>query len=208
MLITDTGLFATRDEFLCAVEAALAGGVSAVQMREKSMKARDALALARVLREITRRHGGALLINERVDIAMLSEADGVHLPSRAFTADVARELLGEEAVIGVSTHSMDEALSAEAAGADYVTFGPVYPTPSKAAYGEPPGIGALSEVCSRLGIPVFGLGGIGEERVGEVMRAGAAGIALIRAILEADDPGAAARDLRAAFTVGDGALAN
>ncbi len=196
MLITDTGLFSDIGSFLSTVEKALNGGVTAVQVREKSMNARDLLGLAKRLRQMTAPHGAALIINERVDIAMLSGADGVHLPSKAFSPGEARALLGEGALIGVSTHGMDEALSAERAGTDYITFGPVYHTPSKAPYGEPPGPGELCRVCSRLSIPVFGLGGITPERVSEVMSAGGAGIALIRGILGAPDPGAAARRIR------------
>jgi thiamine-phosphate pyrophosphorylase len=195
LLITDSTLFGDERAYIEAIEKALAGGVRAVQMREKAMSARAALVLARKLRRLTTRCGSLLLINERVDIAMLSGADGVHLPSSAFSAVDARALLGEGALIGVSTHSMDEALAAKRAGADYITFGPVYHTPSKARYGEPPGLGALEEVCSRLDIPVFGLGGISAERAQEVMKAGAAGIALIRGILTAPDPEAAARSI-------------
>jgi len=196
MLITDTGLFPDRRSFLGAVEKALNGGVTAVQMREKAMSACEQVGLARRLRKMTTAYGAALLINERVDIAMLSGADGVHLPSSAFGADEARALLGGGALIGVSTHGMDEAILAEKAGADYLTFGPVYHTPSKASYGEPAGPGALGEVCSRLSIPVYGLGGITPGRTAEVMSAGGAGIALIRGILGAPDPEAVARKIR------------
>ncbi len=196
LLITESTLFGDEKAYVDAIERALAGGVTALQMREKAMSAGAALALAHKLRRVTKRRGALLLINERVDIAMLSGADGVHLPSSAFSAVDARAILGEGALIGVSTHSMDEALAAKKAGADYITFGPVYHTPSKARYGEPPGLGALEEVCSLLDIPVLGLGGITAERVGEVMGAGASGIALIRGILAAPNPEAAARRIR------------
>jgi len=183
MLITDSGLFADTPSFLDAMESALYGGVRLVQLREKGLCSRDLLALARKLRDITGRHSARLFINERADIAKLIKADGLHLPVNAFSVSEARGLMGAEAFIGVSTHSVDEARAAEADGADYVTFSPIYDTPSKARYGAPLGLGPLPELTSRLTIPVYALGGITCQRVREVMDCGAWGIALISAIL-------------------------
>jgi len=184
MLITDSGLFEDTSSFLEAMESALYGGVRLVQVREKGLCSRDLLALARRLRDITGRHKARLFINERADIAKIIKADGLHLPVNAFSVMEARRLMGAEAFIGVSTHSIGEARAAEAQGADYVTFGPVYETPSKARYGTPLGLGPLRELTtSRLTIPVYALGGITYQRVREVMDGGASGVALISAIL-------------------------
>lgn len=183
MLITDSGLFEDTSSFLEAMESALYGGVRLVQVREKGLCSRDLLALARRLRDITGRHKARLFINERADIAKIIKADGLHLPVNAFSVMEARRLMGAEAFIGVSTHSVAEARAAEAKGADYVTFGPVYETPSKARYGAPLGLGPLKKAASRLNIPVYALGGITSQRVQEVMEGGASGVALISAIL-------------------------
>lgn len=165
------------------VEEALKGGVRAVQMREKDLSAKEQLSLALRLRELTARYGAKLIINDRADIAMLAGADGVHLGQSSFSAKEARGLLGPDRVIGVSTHNIIEAEKAEKDGADFITFGPVYFTTSKAAYGLPVGLGLLKEVSSRVKVPVFALGGIKKENVKEVLGAGAFGIATISAIL-------------------------
>ena len=177
------------------VAAALAGGVRAVQLREKDLCPRDLLPLALELRTLTRRFGARLLINDRIDIAQAVAADGVHLAGSSLPTAMARHLLGPSALIGVSTHHLDEVLAAARDGADFVTFGPVYPTPSKAAYGAPVGLDALRRVCAAAPLPVFALGGIKTPHLPELMAAGAAGIALISAILSADDPTQAAAAL-------------
>ena len=177
------------------VAAALAGGVRAVQLREKDLCPRDLLPLALELRALTRRFGARLLINDRIDIAQAVAADGVHLAGSSLPTAMARHLLGPSALIGVSTHHLDEVLAAARDGADFVTFGPVYPTPSKAAYGAPVGLDALRRVCAAAPLPVFALGGIKTPHLPELMAAGAAGIALISAILSADDPTQAAAAL-------------
>lgn len=177
------------------VAAALAGGVRAVQLREKDLCPRDLLPLALELRALTRRFGARLLINDRIDIAQAVAADGVHLAGSSLPTAMARHLLGPSALIGVSTHQRDEVLTAAGDGADFVTFGPIYPTPSKAAYGAPVGLDALRRVCAATSLPVFALGGIKTPHLPELMAAGAAGIALISAILSADDPTQAAAAL-------------
>ena len=181
------------------VAAALAGGVRAVQLREKDLCPRELLPLALELRQLTRRFGARLLINDRIDIAQAVAADGVHLAGSSLPTAIARHLLGPSALIGVSTHQLDEVLTAARDGADFVTFGPVYPTPSKAAYGAPVGLDALRRVCAAAPLPVFALGGIKTPHLPELMAAGAAGIALISAILSAEDPQATAEHLSRQF---------
>lgn len=195
MLITDSTLFPDKKAFLRASEGALRGGVDTIQLREKALSARDLLGLAHKLRELTIRFNAKLLINERVDIAMLAGADGVHLPVKAFSPSQARALMGDKAIIGISTHSAAGALQAEAGGADYVTLGPVYHTASKAPYGEPIGQKPLTEAAAHLKIPLYALGGINKERVGEVLEAGASGVALISAILAGKDTESRAREI-------------
>jgi len=193
-LITDRRQ-APGGDLLRAVEGALDGGIRAVQLREKDLPGKELCLLADRMRNLTARHGVRLLINDRVDIALAVGADGVHLGGASLPASAARTLLGEEALIGCSTHSESELREAVAQGADFATFGPVYPTPSKAAYGPPVGVTALAGACNRSAIPVFALGGVGPHNVGEVMEAGAFGIALISAVVAAADPRGAAAEL-------------
>lgn len=180
-------------DLFAAVEGALAGGVRAVQLREKDIPPRDLLELARAMRKLTDRYGAKLIINDRADIALATGADGVHLGETGIPADAARRILGGERFIGVSCHSRESALAAAKAGADFITFGPVYPTPSKAAYGAPVGLKLLAEAVSLLSIPVFALGGIKRENTPDTLAAGAAGIALISAIIASGNPEEEAR---------------
>jgi len=177
------------------VEAALAGGIRGVMLREKDLSGRDLFRLAERLRPLTRRYGASLLVNDRVDVALAAGADGAHLGGGSIPSAGARRLLGAEPLLGCSTHSLEELRRAVSGGADYVTFGPVYPTPSKAPYGAPVGIEALSRACRESPVPVFALGGVGPERVEETLRAGAFGIALISRVVAAADPRVAATEL-------------
>ncbi len=175
------------------VHAALDGGVRAVQLREKDLEGRELYELAEQLRELTLRYHASLLINDRIDIALATEADGVHLGQSAFPVAEARQLLGPDKLIGVSTHTPQEIAASE--GADFIIFGPVYYTPSKAAYGEPQGLDRLREAVEQSAVPVFAIGGIKAERVAEVLETGALGVAVISAISAASDPTQAAREL-------------
>jgi thiamine-phosphate pyrophosphorylase len=174
--------------------------VPAVQLREKELDDRALYELAVAAR---RRLPAAcrLLINGRADVAIAAGADGVHLPVAGLPAAQLRRCHGERLLIGCSTHHRDEVLAAREAGADYVTFGPVFATPSKAAYGPPPGLAGLRTVTG-LGIPVLALGGMTGERFAAAAAAGARGAAAIRLFQPvsssaAADPAATARALRA-----------
>jgi thiamine-phosphate pyrophosphorylase len=184
------------------VHAALDGGVRAIQLREKDLEGGALYQLATQLRELTSRYQARLLINDRIDVALAAEADGVHLGQTSFPVATARRLLGPDKLIGVSTHSQEEI--AAAAGADFIVFGPVYFTPSKAAYGEPQGLDRLSKAIVQSPVPVLAIGGIKSEQVPEVLVTGAQGIAVISAISTAPDPAAAARDLLARLSKQDG----
>jgi thiamine-phosphate pyrophosphorylase len=193
-LVTDR-LRATGGDLLAAVGRALAGGVRAVQLREKDLPGGELYALALAMRSLTARHGARLLVNDRVDVALAAGADGVHLGVASIPPGEARRLLGPGALIGCSTHDLRELAEATAGGADFATFGPVYATPSKAAHGPPVGVEALRRACAASRIPVFALGGVGAGNVRELLAAGARGVGAIGAILAAPDPEAAARDL-------------
>ena len=180
------------------VESALHGGLRAVQLRERDLTTRALLALAEALRTRTDRYGAALLINDRIDVALACGADGVHLPADSFAINEARALLGAQRVIGVSTHAPYEVAAAAAAGADFVVFGPIYDTPSKRPYGKPLGVDALAAARAAAALPLFAIGGIDAARAREVVGHGADGVAVIRAVLGADDPTRAASALVAA----------
>ena len=175
------------------VHAALDGGVRAVQLREKDLEGRELYALAERLRALTLRYQAHLLVNDRLDVALAVEADGVHLGQHSFAVKDARRLLGAGKLIGVSTHSQHEITAAQRA--DFIVFGPVYYTHSKAAYGEPQGLDRLRAAVAHSTVPVFAIGGIKTERVPEVLETGTHGIAMISAISAAPDPAQAAREL-------------
>lgn len=177
------------------VHEALLGGVRLVQLREKDLPTRELLSLARVMRALTTKGQARLLINNRMDICLAVDADGVHLPSNSLPPGIARRILGDTKLIGVSTHSLEEAQRAQAEGADFITLGPIYETPSKTSYGAPLGINLLRIIRAHIKIPLLALGGIRREHVREVLSAGADGVALISAILMAEDPRQAAVDL-------------
>lgn len=177
------------------VEGALAGGVRAVQLREKDLDIRSLLSLAEKLRKLTRKYGALLFINERADVCLAVDADGVHLRSDGLPPPEARKILGPQKLIGVSCHTLEEAERAEAGKADFITLGPVYATPSKAGLGEPIGLSLFQSVAGKIAIPAFALGGIGPGQAGEVMRYGAKGIAVISALMSAPDPEKEARTL-------------
>lgn len=200
-LITDRGQ-ARDGDILAAVSAALDGGIRAVQLREKDLGGRDLFRLAEALRRLTARYGARLLVNDRLDVAYAAGADGVHLGGGSIPVGEARKLLGEKALVGRSAHGLEELRAAERDGADFATFGPVFATPSKAAYGPPVGVAALAAGCAASKIPVFALGGVGPGNMSQALKAGAFGIALISAVVAAADPRAAALELTARFAPG------
>jgi thiamine-phosphate pyrophosphorylase len=182
---------------LTVVEAALRGGARAFQLREKDLPPRELYPLAREMRQLTQLYGARLLINDRIDVALAVNADGVHLTTASLPASVARQLLGPDRLIGVSTHNAAEAQAAAEGGADFLVFGPVFFTPSKAPYGEPVGLDALRAVRAAVELPILAIGGIKKANLDQVLAAGADGIAVISAVVAADDPTAATQDLLA-----------
>ncbi len=177
--------------------AAARGGAGAVQLRAKDLSARQLYHLGACLQEVLAPYHVPLLINDRLDVALALDAAGVHLAGDSLPTAQARRLVGPEKLIGVSTHSLEEARQAALEGADFVVFGPVFPTPSKLAYGPPQGLQKLATVTSQVHIPVLAIGGIDRTNLSQVLQAGAHGVAMIRAILTASDPEDATRALSA-----------
>jgi thiamine-phosphate pyrophosphorylase len=186
-LITDRQLVTRHASLVTAVRQALKGGVKAIQLREKDLGTRELLKIAHKMRELTSKHKAKLFINDRFDIALAVGAAGVHLTQNSIPADAVRKTVKRKLLIGVSTHSFKEARDAEKGGADFITFGPVYRTPSKLKYGKPVGIDALKKVSKRIKIPVLAIGGINSARIMDIKRAGASGAAMIREVLASDD---------------------
>ncbi len=186
-LIIDRKFFNARCSMYMAIETALEAGVGVIQLREKDLSVRELFDMAVWMRELTGEYGARLFINDRVDVALSVGADGVHLGRDSIPAYAVRKISGNKLMVGVSAHGIEEAIGAEKDGADFITLGPIYETPSKLKYGKPIGIDILREVKSRVSIPVLAIGGIKLERVKEVMDAGADGIAMISAILGSND---------------------
>jgi thiamine-phosphate pyrophosphorylase len=185
-LITDRHQTQSRDLFSIVGEACEAG-VKAIQLREKDLPASKLFSLAENLKSLCRQNSAKLLINERADIALALDLDGVQLTSRSYPVHAARKVLAAEKLIGVSTHSLREAENAQESGCDFILFGPIFPTSSKAKYGEPRGLGRLNEVARRIKLPVFAVGGIDPERAKQCRDNGAFGVAVISAIMNAEN---------------------
>jgi thiamine-phosphate pyrophosphorylase len=181
---------------MSAVESAIAGGVTILQLREKTAESRDFYELALELRRITKAHRIPLVINDRLDIALAVSADGLHIGQSDLPLSVVRGICGEKLFIGVSAGTVEEALAAEAGGADYLGVGPVFPTDSKADAGDVIGIEGLKKICSAVRIPAVGIGGINARNAAEAMKTGVAGVAVISGILSQADIKAAAEQLR------------
>jgi thiamine-phosphate pyrophosphorylase len=175
-------------KLLSVIESLLEAGLGMLQLREKDLSAAELFPLALQLRQLTRRYNCKLLINDRVDLALAVEADGVHLGGHSLPTTVVRELLGPQKLIGVSTHSAAEISPVTAAGADFITFGPIFHTPSKAAFGAPVGLTELRQACRISQIPLFALGGINLQNAAEVMTCGADGVAMISTLLTDSSP--------------------
>lgn len=176
-----------------ALGQACSAGVRAVQIREKDLTTRDLLALTREVQTELGSPGSVLTVNGNLEVAAACGARGVHLPESGMPVREAREALPNGILIGRSTHSAESVCAAEAEGADFVTFGPVYDTPSKAKYGPPRGLRALAEAAGTVTIPVFALGGVTPGRTRACREAGAFGVAAISAVLSQPDIPAAVR---------------
>jgi thiamine-phosphate pyrophosphorylase len=201
-LINDFKLYLITDRhrtngrhLIDVVHTALEGGVRAVQLREKDLSSSELYRLAVELRRLTFDYNARLIINDRPDIAKSVEADGVHIGAKSLPVPVVRQIMGQDKIVGYSAHKIDEAKQAEANGADFLTFGPLFLTASKSAYGSPCGVTKLKEAAAALKIPVSALGGISLTNISEALSANVQGIAVISSVLSADDPRFAAASL-------------
>jgi thiamine-phosphate pyrophosphorylase len=195
-LVTDRNQTGGRD-LLWVLEQALDGGVKAIQLREKDLSGRDLFSLAEKVCKLCQAYNAALFINDRIDVALAVDAAGVQLSQTSLPVATTRALLGPQKIIGTSTHSLQEAREAEQNGADFVLFGPVYFTASKAAYGAPQGVPALKTIVDNISLPVYAIGGIKPENIESTKKLGLRGVALISAIVSAESPKeAAAKMLR------------
>lgn len=191
------------EALLLRVQQAIRAGVDLVQIREKDLATRELLGLAMSAVETARQAGMAgtrVVVNDRLDVALAAAAHGVHLGTTSMPAQVVRGIVSSDFLVGVSCHSLEEALAAESAGADYLVLGPIFETPSKLAYGPPLGLEKLREVTARVKIPVLALGGITRERVKPCLEKGAAGIAGIRIFQDCESLEVCVRELRAQFS--------
>ena len=182
------------------IRETLRAGVDLVQIREKDLTGRELMALVEEALGATRRPGRgdtAVVVNDRVDVALAAGAAGVHLGAHSMPAQVVRRFAPRPFVIGVSCHSLGEAMAAESGGADYLVLGPVFETPSKLGYGPPLGLEKLRNITSRIRIPVLALGGITVDRIRPCLEAGASGIAGIRIFQDCESVQERVRELRA-----------
>lgn len=196
-VLTDEGLSRGRPTDQVVAEA-IAGGATAIQLRGKDWGGRRLVEVGHRLRALTREAGVLFFVNDRLDVALAVGADGVHLGQDDLPLAEARRIAGPDFLIGISVEDEAQALAAEAGGADYLGAGTVYPTGSKADAGEPIGLDGLARIARRVRIPVVAIGGIHAGNAPDVMRAGAAGVAVISAVVAAPDVRAAARALRGA----------
>ena len=199
LLVTDRQQTKGRP-LLSVLAQALRAGSPAIQLRERDLSAKELLALAGEIRQLAGPRGSQLVINDRLDVALSVEGAGVHLRSDSLPLPVARRLIGAHRLLGVSVHSVSEAVQAEAGGADYVVFGPIYETPSKHMYGPPLGLSKLEEAARAVRVPIVGIGGVTAAHARDMRAAGAFGVAVITAILGAEDAEAATRALLDALT--------
>ncbi len=194
-VITDTVLSRGRSALEIA-RAALEGGADAVQLRDKSSPALNLCRLASEIQPMARKFGALFVVNDRVDVALVAGADGVHVGPEDLPAREARRLLPRPVVLGVSAGTREEARKAEREGADYVGVGPIFPTATKPGAGEAIGVARLAEIVRAVSIPVVAIGGITRDNVAEAIAAGAAGAAVVSAVVTAEDMAASARALK------------
>jgi thiamine-phosphate pyrophosphorylase len=194
-VITDEAAGGGRSHADIARQAA-SGGADAIQLRDKSCSPQELLRAARELRAITRRSGTLFIVNDRLDVALASGADGVHIGQGDMRAGTARQLAHEGFIIGVSVGTVEEALQAVQEGADYLALSPTFPTASKDDAGPGHGLDRLREIRRAVVIPVIAIGGINRRNAGDVIAAGADGIAVISAVVSCTDIAAAARELK------------
>jgi thiamine-phosphate pyrophosphorylase len=197
-LVTDRGLARGRAT-LAIVRAAVQGGVTCVQLREKSCATREFIEEALALKGFLRSCGVPLIVNDRVDVALAVGADGVHLGQKDMPLAAARAIVADRMLIGISAESLADAVAAERGGADYLGVSPIFATPTKTDTAAPLGLAGLQAIRRAVGIPLVGIGGLNRQTAAAVVRSGADGVAVVSAIMAAQDPEQAARELSQAI---------
>ena len=185
----------TEEEFLAIIEEAIKGGTSIVQLREKTASTKDFYELALKVKEITSRYDVPLLINDRIDIALAIDSEGVHIGQDDMPADIARAIIGDEKILGVSASTVDEAVKAQKDGADYIGSGAVFPTSTKDD-ADSVSKDELKEIVNSIDIPVVAIGGITLENAQELKDTGISGFSVVSAIMGAKDPQEASKKLK------------
>lgn len=194
-LVTDRGLSLGRTT-LELVEAAVLGGVTCVQLREKTCSSREFIEQALCLKTFLKAEQIPLIINDRIDIAQAVGADGVHLGQSDMPFSMAKAILKDTMIIGISAESLEDAIQAEKEGADYIGVSPIYKTPTKTDTAPPLGLAGIRKIRQRVKIPLVGIGGLNDGNVGEVIKNGADGVAVVSAIVSSESPENAARNLK------------
>ncbi|MBP5221688.1 MAG: thiamine phosphate synthase [Lachnospiraceae bacterium] len=194
--ITDSTLY-TKEEFLRRVEAALRGGVTILQLREKERTGREYLELAQAVHGLTKKYGVPLIIDDRLDIAMAVDAEGVHLGQSDLPVDIARKLFGEEKIIGATAKTVEQAVEAYRQGADYLGVGAIYPTTTKVKT-VLTSVQTLASICNAVPIPVNAIGGLNAGNIDVLKGIPIAGVCAVSAIMKAEDPEQAAGELSGA----------
>ncbi len=194
-LVTDRGL-ARRRRTLKIIEAAVRGGVTCVQLREKQCSTREFIQQALAIKNFLQTRRIPLIINDRVDVALAVEAEGVHLGQTDMPLEMARKIVGNSMLIGISAECLADALTAEKGGADYLGVSPIYATATKTDTAPALGLAGLQEIRKAVGLPLVGIGGLNTDNAAAVIRHGADGVAVVSAIVAADDPQSAAAQLR------------
>jgi thiamine-phosphate pyrophosphorylase len=186
-------------EFRQLVEQLIQGGVDVLQLRDKAIPDRELLERAHALREMTRRHHVLFIMNDRADLAALAHADGVHLGQSEIAVKDARVIVGLQALVGVSTHNIEQARQAVLDGANYLGCGPTFPSATK-EFAEFPGLQFLRQVNQEIRLPAFAIGGIGPANVEQVCATGFSRVAVSHSVVNAADPAQTARRLRATLS--------
>jgi len=186
-LVTNSDAFKSDDEFLDRVALALKNGVYIIQLREKNRPAKEIIELGYKIRELSSNFNALFIVNDRIDIAKIVKADGVHLGQDDISLKAAREILGDEFIIGISTHCPDDAIKAQEGGADYIGVGPVFKTPTKPGR-IPVGLDYVRWAGENVSIPFFAIGSIEPDNIDDVIKAGAKRVAVVRAIMNSTTP--------------------
>ena len=198
-LVTDRGLARGRST-LDIVQAAVNGGATIVQLREKECSTLEFIQQALSIKEFLKIHNVPLIINDRLDVAQAIEADGVHLGQTDMPLETAKGILGDTMIIGISAECLADAITAEEGGADYLGVSPIYATPTKTDTAPALGLEGLREIRKAVRLPLVGIGGLNKGNAADVIRYGADGVAVVSAIVAADDPEDAARELMQVIT--------